>query len=261
MNPKYIWFALVFLRIGSPIECKAHLDDNMVRTNPNWHITTPTEPLPAHDPVLSHLMNNGQRAWTTNLEEWWHGTWAEDTNGMRVQLDFQATPAGLAVDVQIGSVTTNFFGLPRFSTPNGKFAKFELLDAGGRIIPPKPGAGTDMVKAGGIFYQTNLPAWAARTAGSLVADFPQTISTNVLPLYPDGEPACGVGPVVENISDLNLNELYSITNEGDYTLAVQPVIYKSRSDNSELLDRVSLPCVTTTVHLHSEEQLSPTRQP
>jgi len=33
-----------------------------------------------------------------------------------------------------------------FSTPNGKFAKFELLDASGNIIPAKPSAGARLLQ-------------------------------------------------------------------------------------------------------------------
>jgi hypothetical protein len=48
---------------------------------------------------------------------------------------------------------------------------------------------------------------------------------------------------------LKLDEIYSVTNEGDYTLTVQPVLYKRRDSNSKFLDRVDLPGVTAKVHL------------
>lgn len=51
-----------------------------------------------------------------------------------------------------------------------------------------------------------------------------------------------------------LDEIYSVMNEGDYTLTVQPVLYKRRARNSEFLDRVDLPCVTTQVHLVPNEK-------
>jgi hypothetical protein len=90
--------------------------------------------------------------------------------------------------------------------------------------------------------------------GSLVADFPQTISTNVYPLYgQDGEIACHIGFVsnggTARINLLNLNDLYSITNEGDYTLTVRPVLYDQHNRNYATLDRLDLPSVTTKVHL------------
>jgi hypothetical protein len=50
------------------------------------------------------------------------------------------------------------------------------------------------------------------------------------------------------INALKLDEVYSITNEGDYTLTVQPVLYKKRIETN-LLDRVDLPSVSTKIHL------------
>jgi hypothetical protein len=48
---------------------------------------------------------------------------------------------------------------------------------------------------------------------------------------------------------LKLDEIYSVTNEGDYTLTVQPVLYKRSNTNQATLNRVDLPSVTTKVHL------------
>ena len=54
------------------------------------------------------------------------------------------------------------------------------------------------------------------------------------------------------IISFKLGDLYSITNEGDYTLTVQPVLYKQfNHTNRDILDRVDLPSVTAKVHLIS----------
>ena len=61
------------------------------------------------------------------------------------------------------------------------------------------------------------------------------------------------------MSRFELGDLYSITNEGDYTLTVQPVLYKQGNGTNltdkfgnkytDILNRVDLPSVTTKVHL------------
>jgi hypothetical protein len=85
-----------------------------------------------------------------------------------------------------------------------------------------------------------------------VAIFPKTISTNVYPYFYNnmlGEisgSATNFPPV--GINALKLEEVYSVTNEGDYTLTVQPVLYKKRVETN-LLDRVDLPTVSTKIHL------------
>ena len=63
-----------------------------------------------------------------------------------------------------------------------------------------------------------------------------------------------------NIGLLKLDEVYSITNEGEYTLTVQPVLYKQRNQaDAAILDRMDLTSVTTKVHLVPNMNLA--RQP
>lgn len=192
------------------------------------------------------------------VEQFWRGAWVEDTNGWRVQLVFTKDSGG-RLAVQWGSVVKNSRdGYLR--TPNGKFAKFELLDFKGNIVPLKPTAGTNLLAGiyGQLIYPTNLPAWAAPSGGSLEADFPKIISTNVYPRFPGKfSDRTVAGDILEsrllppeNINVLILDDLYSITNEGDYTLTVCPVLYKQYNHaDSAILDRVDLPCVTTKIHL------------
>jgi hypothetical protein len=224
-----------------------------------------------------------------NPGEFWRGTWKENRNGLRTQLrvyketnyDYSQkrgmypVSTNLILRVEWGSALKDLDG-EYYMTPNRKFAKFQLLDAKGNIIPPNPNSGTSLmegvlkdINSVGSFpdiaikfiYETNLPTWASPSNGSLMADYPKTISTNV---YPRIE-SSGVNGKVDSdilgktysatnqppyvIDFLKLDEVYSITNEGDYTLTVQPVLYKRRSANSKFLDRVDLPSVTTKVHL------------
>ena len=74
--------------------------------------------------------------------------------------------------------------------------QIRIIGYQGKFVPPNPNAGTNLMeevlirfKSVGSFpdiprklvYETNLPAWVSPYNGSLVADFPKTISTNVYP--------------------------------------------------------------------------------
>jgi hypothetical protein len=231
-----------------------------------------------------------------NPSEFWNGAWQEDTNGWRVQLCVSPNnrdlrlppPKGFNPDliVQWGSIVRNSGG-GYLRTPNGKFAKFQLRDADGNVIPPKPSAGTNLLENAHprLIHDTNLPAWAEPSGGSLEAHFPKTITADVYPreqethslriITTNGLPVAidtmasstnrhprriidtMTGNIwaikdlpPETINMLHFNDLYSITKEGDYTLTVQPVLYKQYNHtNPAVLDRVDLPCVTTKVHL------------
>jgi hypothetical protein len=162
------------------------------------------------------------------VEEWWQGSWREDTNGWRTLLITERS----RLTVEVGSIVHDADGC--FITPNGKFAQFELRDGDGNAVPLKKNAGTNLLA---IFdsrfsYRTDLPKWAAPLAGSLVADFPETTTTNVLPRWngkADTLSPCGFTFVSNGapgqIAQFNLDDEFSITNAGDYMLTVQPVIY------------------------------------
>lgn len=223
-----------------------------------------------------------------NPSEFWNGVWKENNNGLRTQLriymetNYDYPPKGgmypvstnLMLRVEWGSAVKDLDG-GYYMTPNRKFAKFQLLDANGNIIPPNPNVGTNLmtkvlkdIKSVGSFpditskfifiYETNLPAWASPSSGSLVADFPKTISTNVYPRIEYngmargdilGKTYSGTNYPPQVIGFLKLDKIYSITNAGDYTLTVQPVLYKRNNTNQAILNRVDLPSVTTKVHL------------
>jgi hypothetical protein len=221
-----------------------------------------------------------------NPNEFWNGVWKEDTNGWRVQLrvcwetntefvqdHVYPISTNLIMRVEWGSMVKNS-GRGYYLPPNGKFAKIELKDNNGNLITPNPNAGINLLernfKESGspkFIYETNLPAWMALLSGSLVSNFPKTISTDVYPYVEYnifekiGRQMMGEIPrtmAVTNwspcvINALKLDEIYSVTNEGDYTLTVQPVLYKKRIETN-ILDRVDLPSVTTKVHLVPNEK-------
>jgi hypothetical protein len=239
----------------------------------------------------SAILDSEQGYRFLNPSEFWNGTWKEDTNSLRVQLKTysyasktQARPkaSDIFLGVEFGSGDLN--NAEYFRTPNGKFAKFELLDSHGKVVRPKPSAGTYLLK--GVIYDElkygiNLPSWASPSAGTLEADYPTStttgmypqglmpydlpklISTNVYPyvlLIPSvatnlgGIPSEMIISFSSNnpparINYLRFSDLYSITKEGDYTLNVQPVLYKRSLTNSQVLDRADLPSVTSKVHL------------
>jgi len=210
-----------------------------------------------------------------NPSEFWDGTWKEDTNGWRVQLRvYSETNLTLFRDGLVDPLSTNLIlrvewgsavknsGDGYLLSPNGKFAKFELLDAHGKVVPPNPNAGTNLLERTlenypaklNLTYEPHRPAWASPSSGSLEANFPPLTTTNVYPRFPYGGIAGEIGSVTNRppffISFLKLDNVYQITNEGDYTLTVQPVLYKRYNHtNTAILDRVDLPAVSMTIHL------------
>ncbi len=206
--------------------------------------------------------------------EFWCGPGEEGTNGWRVQLRIYnrtnfALRAGapyplttnLMLSVEWGSPVKNSGG-GYFLTPNGKFAKFELLDAKGNVLPPTARAGVHAlgelrnvngVPPSGLSFRTN-PAWLSLESGLVVSTFPETISTNVYPIgdtdQMPGEIWSLTNRLPAYISLLEMDKVYCVTNEGDYTLTVQPVLYKQGDyTDASILDRVDLPSVTTKIHL------------
>jgi hypothetical protein len=267
MKPKRIWLVVIGIGLNNCLIYADGLTNNS--TNPIVNMGGYS------------MMRGTNGHWIfVNPSEFWNGIWKEDTNGWRVQLRvrpliysmFQegvgyTLTTNLMLRVEWGSVVKNS-GSGYYLPPNGKFVKLELQDAKGNIVQPNPDAGTNLLlrnlkggftSLGGMSrklptYGTLLPAWADPSSGSLVAIFPKTISTNVYPYFENN--MLGEIPGVESVTNfpplginaLKLDEVYSITNEGDYTLTVQPVLYKKRIETN-LLDRVDLPSVSTKIHL------------
>jgi hypothetical protein len=98
------------------------------------------------------------------------------------------------------------------------FTRFKLLDSRGNVVPPRPGA-----------------------------VFPEVISTNMLPRFLAasfiGYFEHGSNKEPSRMTVINYEDLYAITNEGDYTFIVQPVLFKSNRTNAAILDRVKSPSI------------------
>ena len=63
-------------------------------------------------------------------------------------------------------------------------------------------------------------------------------------------PPCQIGYI-------NFNEIFAIKTGGEYTVTVQPVLYRMHNEGGTFqgyLDRVDLPSVTTKVHLVPSEK-------
>jgi len=190
----------------------------------------------------------GKPVWNTNTSKFWDGTWVEDTNGWRVQLNIRNnnTPQA-AVVVSFGSVVRNSDdGTGEyFSPPHDLFPKFELKSTDGTILQPRPGCSVETDCPSRIPVRSYPPYKVSYLVGEI------WFVTN-------GPPS----PLVPK----ELREYYSITNEGDYTLTVRPVLYQNRTGkkidikkdfsetNTNYFDRVDLPSVMTTIHLVPNEK-------
>jgi hypothetical protein len=232
----------------------------MCRAQSNAQVETFPASMATNDPFDYILRADGKYIRNPDMDRFWRlGVWKEMTNGWLVLL-FVSTNASDISGIAAGSkVADSGFGY--FKVPYGKFAKFELLDSNGKVVQPKPNAGTNMLK--GYYHDlaslTNLPAWASPTNGSLAVDFPELTTAGVFPRqFSLSGPIVGrfmfqakIGPMP--ISTFVLGDLYSITNEGDYTLTVQPVLYKyqqpSALNDNTLFHRVDLLSITAKVHL------------
>ncbi len=103
---------------------------------------------------------------------------------------------------------------------------------------------------------------------SVEENYPATISDTEYPRWKSGDGlragrfAKFVGFVSNGppcyIEFIKFNDVFAIKTEGDYTLTVQPVLYRMHYDGGTFqgyLDRVDLPSVTTKVHLVPQGKL------
>ena len=207
-----------------------------------------------------------KHVWNTNVAENWQGVWAENTNtGWRVGLKFNGTNTpDIGMNVYAGSVVINS-GPGLLPAPDGKFAKLELWDANGKAVPARWGAALELYYD---FRKTPEPPPHPATLvnmhppssfdTSIERNYPGTISDLEYARYKDGlyftfAGFASNGPPCE-IGSMKINDVFSIKSEGDYSLVVQPVLFRMHTEGGTFqgyLDRVDLPCVTTKVHLVS----------
>ena len=173
---------------------------------------------------------NGDFQFNTNTAVFWRGAWKEDTNGWRVQLNFWDPKIPSQFAVEVGSTVRNEGG-GYFSSPTGKFSKFELVDSHGIMVPCKKGL-------------------------SMEKELPPKMPLRVFPKWPDGEIKGTFGFRSNSppslVAKCLLNYIYAIKNEDDYTLTVCPVLYRYGT-NEGYLERLDLPCVTIKIHLKPSE--------
>ncbi len=237
MNTKQIYPAVVIVGLNACFLCLAA---------PNKQDKSDT-PVPGY-----YIMGtNGEHIWNTNTEQFWRGVWSEDTNGWRVELNFYKTNTpDITLSVNVGSIVKKSGDEGTFyTTPDGGFAKFELLGTNGIVVTPKSNASLALARSQKAIYGTDFPS---HRGASLEENFPKELSNGAFPRWPDGEIKCDFGFVSngppECIGEFKLNDVYSIKNEGDYKLTICPILYKLGS-NQNSFDRVDLPCVTAKIHL------------
>ena len=214
-----------------------------------------------------------KHVWNTNMVENWQGTWVEDTNiRWRVDLRFyQTNTPNLGMAVLVGSIVTNS-GAGFLPSPDGKYAKLELLDANGKAVPTRRGAALNLYRwqYGGYSEESTLVKVSvnlhlpSESDATVEGNYPDTISDLEYPRanmdvsrskkggffeiskgFVSNGPPCHIGYI-------KFNDIFSIKTEEDYTLTVQPVLYRMHTEGGTFqgyLDRVDLPSVTTKVHL------------
>ena len=221
------------------------------------------------DPLgIAHVVGYTSRGsdqkhcWNTNMADNWWGVWVEDTNGWRVNLRIYPTNSpDMRMTVHVGSIVTNS-GAGLLPTPDGKYAKLELLDANGKAVPTRRGAAAKLYQGrNAVMVESECVNQHPPSAddASVEENYPDTISDLEYPRWKNGSflyfsgfvsngPPCHIGYI-------KFNDIFSIKTEGDYTLTVQPVLYRMHYDGGTFqgyLDRVDLPSVTTKVHLVPE---------
>jgi hypothetical protein len=163
----------------------------------------------------------------TNIAPFWTGICKEDTNGLKVRFRCEETNASNPwVSVAVGSIKFDSGGI-YYLPPDGKFAKCELRDSQGNLLLPMKEKGLQGTFAAIVRFR-NFPKWAdGALKGRLF------FMTNSPPSI---------------IRQFRLRDVYDIKQEGDYTLAIDAVIFETGHIPNSVV-RVDLPSVSTTLHL------------
>jgi hypothetical protein len=280
MPAKQIWLILVIMELSFCLASKAGIGD--VESIKQQQIERQKEEQRMYDtdpPGIAHVIEYGFRdqrhLWNTNMAQNWWGIWVEDTNsGWRVNLcPVRSNTVDTATIIKVGSIMTNS-GAGLLPTPDGKYAMLELLDPQGNTVPTKEGAAVALyedkyavmpVKREDRYLINNHPPDWDDT--SVETNYPNSISDMEYPRwqYTDdwhsgwfvhfvgfvsNGPPCQIG-------FFKFDDIFSIKTKGNYTLMVQPVLYRMHYDGGTFqgyLDRVDLPCAKTGVHLLPNEK-------
>jgi hypothetical protein len=242
---------------------RAESAEYMDTTLQKWHHMDETDPLGiAHVPGYISRGFNGKHFWNTNMTENWWGIWIENTNtGWRVNLcPVRSNAVDTAVIIKVGSIVTDS-GAGLMGTPDGKYAKLELLDANGKVVQTRKSAAEKLYEAK---YAVTDEAEkelvnkhpVSPDDASVEENYPDTISDLEYTRWKNGSFLHFVGFVSNgppcHIGYINFNDIFSVKTEGDYTLMVQPVVYRMHYDGGTFqgyLDRVDLPSVSAKIHL------------
>ena len=226
------------------------------------HLVDKTDP-PGIARVLEYTSRGPDQKhyWNTNVAFNWRGIWAEDSNSWRVLLKTHKTNSpDICMTVHVGSISVNS-GSGLLPAPDGKYAELKLLDLDGKIVSARKGAAEQLyeeknaVMAQAEKERVNVHPPSADDS-SIERHYPDTISDLEYPRWERGTflnfagfvsngPPCQIGII-------KFNSIFSIEMESDYTLIVQPVLFRMHYDGGTFqgyLDRVDLPSVTTKIHL------------
>jgi len=164
----------------------------------------------------------------TNVNRIWAaGTWTQGTNGLRVMLVAETNKYSPLLFVCIGSLTTNLIFVEE---PNCKFARFELRNAKGELVPTVKGKSLE---------------------GSIADRLPRTS----FPMHHNGllhAHGFRAGSQPDQLPSLRLRDFFEINGDGDYTVTVCPAIYRIEEDG-KMLSRIALPTVSMSIHLEKDQ--------
>ena len=175
---------------------------------------------------------------TNNISTWlkdgtinW-GSWGAETNeicaGILLPPHTPNDSGFNSVMVYVLTSKTNAYW-DYLGPPNMKLAKLQLQDSNGVLVAPK--------------------WWGRKMDGEL----PHNIKREDLPVGNHGhglflnELCLSAGQPI-HFMNFNIQDVYRIKNEGDYTLTICVAIYQFTPDRKSVV-RIDLPCVTTKIHL------------
>lgn len=231
-----------------------------------WHESLP--------PGVANVLEYRSDMDADHVKMLWQGVWSEDTNTgwrvlVRLNTDTNIGPSFMSTCV--GSMVTNS-GAGLLPTPDGKYAQLKLVDADGKVVPPKRGVALKLYENYGFSpplteKQVNElvvrppppTAWDA----SVERVYPETLSDLEYQRWRTTDYAHMIGSYMHfagftsngppcQIGFIRFNDIFSIKKAGEYTVTVQPVLYRQHFEGGTFqgyLDRVDLPSVTTKVHL------------
>jgi hypothetical protein len=161
--------------------------------------------------------------------------------------------------VHVGSLVTNS-GPGLMPAPDLRFAALQLVDSDGKSIPIRRGAAAKRYERK---YTAATNSWRQivnkhplPNDAPMTRNYPDKISDLEYPRWESGSFVDFVGFVSNgppcHIGHIRFNDVFMVKKAGDYTVTVQPVLYRMRYEGGTFqgfLDRVDLPSISTKVHL------------